>query len=83
MGSPKASPGDTVSPGGRETEHQGPEVGEQMLVKGDGKQGPGLPPVVQRKKTPSLWSPWGMWSEAVTQLPSPVSPSSGLEKHRL
>ena len=29
-----------------------------MLVKGDGKQGPGLPPVVQRKKTPSLWSPW-------------------------
>lgn len=37
-----------------------------MLVKRDGKQGPGLPQVVQRKKIPSLWSPWGMWSEVAT-----------------
>lgn len=37
-----------------------------MLLKGDGKQGPELPPVAQRKKIPFLWSPRGMWLEAVT-----------------
>ena len=62
----QGSPGDTVSPGRREAECQGPRVGEQVLLKGDGKQGPELPSVAQRKKTPSLWSPRGMWLEAVT-----------------
>lgn len=62
----QGSPGDTVSPGRREAEHQGHGVGEQVLLKGDGKQGPELPPVAQRKKIPFLWSPRGMWLEAVT-----------------
>lgn len=62
----QALPRGTVSQGGREAEGQGPGVAEQVLVKGDGKQGPGLPRVVQRKKIPSPWSPWGMWLEVVT-----------------